>query len=481
MLGKYLLYAGLSKKEYDDLKPEILEGNRKNLQVYSVIAFVFLFVMFLLSYSLEILEVNRLFYAIGVIISCIVLFMAELYKEDQMKMLICMYLFEGGLFAFGIILGAVTNPEQQVTTFIALLLAAPLLFMDRPVRVDLCILASMVIFCVIASCTKPEDIMQTDMINVIIFGSVSMIISFSLTRSKIERLLYEKRIKQISEEDQLTGLYNRRMYEHTLKELATRQSGLATVIAIDVNGLKTINDTLGHTAGDELIKGAAACISKVFDGKALCFRTGGDEFSVLSGSSDWNFKELIVQLHEETAKWHGVVVDSLSMSVGIAQSEEEKEMETLVMKADLDMYNNKSIYYQKKGIDRRGQQEAFNALCESYTKILKVNLTEDTYHIIQMDIDEREINKGFSDSISEWLCGFANSGLVHPDDKDVFFDTIRLDGLRDYFKGGKASFGIQYRRKIGNDFKKVLMEMIPAKEYTEQNQIVYLYVKNIDL
>ncbi|MBR5705734.1 MAG: diguanylate cyclase, partial [Deltaproteobacteria bacterium] len=54
------------------------------------------------------------------------------------------------------------------------------------------------------------------------------------------------------------------------------------VFSIDVNGLKTVNDSLGHDAGDELIRGAADCISAAFGQTGKCYRTGGDEFVVLA-------------------------------------------------------------------------------------------------------------------------------------------------------------------------------------------------------
>ncbi len=53
--------------------------------------------------------------------------------------------------------------------------------------------------------------------------------------------------------------------------------------------------------------------------------------------------------------------------------------------------------------------------------------------------------------------------------------------LKKYFKNGKASISIQYRRKYGDTFKQVAMEMIPADDYKPDNQTLFLYVKNIDI
>jgi len=84
--------------------------------------------------------------------------------------------------------------------------------------------------------------------------------------------------------DPLTGLYNRRCGEQRLAEeiLRAQQRGHPlTVVALDLNRLKYINDTFGHAAGDELIKCFAVRINKAIRGSDLAVRQGGDEFLLL--------------------------------------------------------------------------------------------------------------------------------------------------------------------------------------------------------
>jgi diguanylate cyclase (GGDEF)-like protein len=84
--------------------------------------------------------------------------------------------------------------------------------------------------------------------------------------------------------DPLTGLYNRRCGEQRLAEEILRSQRYGhplTVIALDLNGLKYINDTFGHAAGDELIKCFAGRINKAIRGSDLAVRQGGDEFLLL--------------------------------------------------------------------------------------------------------------------------------------------------------------------------------------------------------
>ncbi len=81
--------------------------------------------------------------------------------------------------------------------------------------------------------------------------------------------------------DILTGLYNRRYFEDAVERLATGRFDPVTVIVCDVDGLKLINDSLGHKAGDRLIISAAEALRKCFRQSDIIARIGGDEFAAL--------------------------------------------------------------------------------------------------------------------------------------------------------------------------------------------------------
>lgn len=296
---------------------------------------------------------------------------------------------------------------------------------------------------------------------------------------KNEEILVKKTIV-----DELTGLYNRRAYEEDILEYSNNPVGEDFVYAsIDVNGLKVVNDEIGHAAGDELIKGAADCMKTVIGSYGKVYRTGGDEFVSMFFVSEEQLKAVEEDLMNATDKWSGELVSSLSLSAGYVTKREFKEETILDMAkiADKRMYKAKSAYYAKKGIDRRGQAAANTALCNLYTKILKINITDDTYSIVNMDASERTGDKGFADTISEWLHSFGKSGYVHKDDLDEYLKKTDINYLREYFREGKTSISIQYRRKYADGFKQVAMDMIPADDYSAENQTLFLYVKNIDM
>lgn len=301
------------------------------------------------------------------------------------------------------------------------------------------------------------------------------------TRVIDEEKKQEEKLIRKSQTDELTGLYNRRAYEediYAMKEIPDE----FIYIALDVNGLKIVNDTIGHEAGDELIKGASNCMKRVFSPYGKVYRTGGDEFVATVIASEEKLKELLDEFDTLTSEWSGKLIENLSVSYGYVSKEEHPDYSgsQFATEADKRMYAAKSVYYQKKGMDRRGQQDAHRALCEAYTKILKINLTEDTYQIVNMYEDEKDLNKGFSDKISTWLEEFGRSGQVHAEDLADYLEKTDINYMREYFGNDNTTHIITYRRKYGDKYKKAMMEMIPANDYSNDNQSLFLYVKNIE-
>lgn len=155
--------------------------------------------------------------------------------------------------------------------------------------------------------------------------------------------------------DPLTGVKNRHAYSEMLKDYESGQKlpHDLVVFSIDINGLKQVNDTLGHEAGDELVCGAACCIEHIVGGK--CFRTGGDEFIVLSRMNKHQAENILHNLEVETGKWSGNLVEKMSLAAGYAMAADHPgcSAEGLIRESDLLMYAAKAAYYQKNGHDRR--------------------------------------------------------------------------------------------------------------------------------
>jgi diguanylate cyclase (GGDEF)-like protein len=155
--------------------------------------------------------------------------------------------------------------------------------------------------------------------------------------------------------DDMTGLYNRRAYDDTLSQLMNKDSlKNITIIVFDVNGLKRVNDTLGHAAGDELIKTAAKMINEHFGEYGYCFRTGGDEFVAILDKPIRDLRAITFKFEYEQAKWKGELVDGISISFGIVSgSDIDCSIDELIFHADEQMYKRKRKYYNNSENNRR--------------------------------------------------------------------------------------------------------------------------------
>ncbi len=160
----------------------------------------------------------------------------------------------------------------------------------------------------------------------------------------------------MSSTDVLTGCYNRRAYEDRIRELSSQNIDNDFVyISADLNGLKQINDNLGHAAGDEVISGATQCLQSGFGRYGGLYRTGGDEFVALIQANEKTLNEILENVNSIVDGWRGQSVDKISISIGYASHCEfpGKTIEELSKIADKRMYESKEAYYQKHDRRRR--------------------------------------------------------------------------------------------------------------------------------
>lgn len=316
-----------------------------------------------------------------------------------------------------------------------------------------------------------------------VYGHINKVIY--AVENVVEEKRREEKLIQISNTDELTGLYNRRAYENTIKKYYEGNLEEDFVIfSIDINELKQTNDKLGHDAGDNLIQGASTCLLKVFGTIGKIYRVGGDEFAVLLHQSEgiFNLKQKLI---DEAKNWHGVLVKSIEFSIGYACKSDypSSSFKELEHKADQMMYHDKEIFYSNRGTDRRGMNLAFNTLRDTYIKILKINFVNNLYKPLKLDDEEKTAESGYSELLTEWLQNFGNAGFVHPEDLPNYLEKTDIKYLREYFApqktGEKQTFKLFYRRKDGTEYRKVLMEIKPAEEEILFGNY-FLFVKNID-
>jgi diguanylate cyclase (GGDEF)-like protein/PAS domain S-box-containing protein len=162
-------------------------------------------------------------------------------------------------------------------------------------------------------------------------------------RDITHRKKMEEQLKFLGLHDQLTGLYNRAYFEQEMLRLEGGRCRKAGIIVCDVDGLKIINDTLGHDAGDALLTAAAAAIRESFRQNDMVARIGGDEFAVLLSDTHRHDVEKYCSRIRDAIARHNTSRPGLplSISIGFAVTESITSMTSLFKEADNNMYKDK--------------------------------------------------------------------------------------------------------------------------------------------
>nr|MCR5189210.1 GGDEF domain-containing protein [Treponema sp.] len=268
----------------------------------------------------------------------------------------------------------------------------------------------------------------------------------------------EERLIKKSTTDELTGLFNRHAYEDALRSFAdTPENQDLVFVSMDVNGLKVTNDKFGHVAGDKLLKGAAACMRRTIGKYGNIYRTGGDEFVAIIKIEIDKLEGLKAEFNETCKRWAEKRDKKLSISSGYITRAHHPDLslQELIKYADQRMYSDKARYYSSEGYDRRSQQQAFFSISKSYTKIIKVNLMDETQEIIHMDYKEEVLDGSMCDKISDWWKKFVQNGYIHKDDIGIFESIANIDMIRKHFAESDSIIRARYRRRYEDGYKYV--------------------------
>jgi diguanylate cyclase (GGDEF)-like protein len=164
-----------------------------------------------------------------------------------------------------------------------------------------------------------------------------------------EAMLHQQRLAQDAETDALTGLPNRRWMDRTYRRTLRRQQSSAcsaSLLMIDIDHFKNVNDEHGHLVGDLVLCHAARCIEIALRPGDLCARYGGEEFCVLLPEVDAVTANRIAQRICATVFKTPFRLDTgdslaMSVSVGVASWNQQSPLETLLEAADAALYQAK--------------------------------------------------------------------------------------------------------------------------------------------
>ncbi|MSP13919.1 MAG: diguanylate cyclase [Chloroflexi bacterium] len=158
-----------------------------------------------------------------------------------------------------------------------------------------------------------------------------------------ERRQAEEKLRYLGTHDALTGLFNRAYFEAELERMERSRHSYVSIIIADVDGLKAVNDSMGHKGGDDMLHRTALVLRTAFRAEDMVSRTGGDEFAILLPGTDSEAAEKAVNRLKKSLAAHNSTYSGLqlSISVGVATAEKGWLLSEALKQADERMYREK--------------------------------------------------------------------------------------------------------------------------------------------
>ncbi|GAH27399.1 unnamed protein product, partial [marine sediment metagenome] len=166
----------------------------------------------------------------------------------------------------------------------------------------------------------------------------------SQVATAIERKSSEEKIKHLSFHDSLTGLYNRAYLEEELERYNFPRYYPLSIVMLDVNGLKVINDTFGHPEGDRLLQHLSQILASVSRQGDILARIGGDEFAILLPSTTSEQTHRFCERIKKACKQDKIKPIYLRLNISLGHTTQEgeyKDINSLLKEADRNMYQDK--------------------------------------------------------------------------------------------------------------------------------------------
>ena len=165
----------------------------------------------------------------------------------------------------------------------------------------------------------------------------------------------EAYLEFLGKHDALTQLCNRSFFEEDLARLERHETQPVTLLVADLNGLKAVNDGMGHAAGDALLRRTGEVLREAVGPEVTAARIGGDEFAILLPATDERAGQQVIERIHALVKLNNQFYPGpkLNLSLGAATSRSGTRLEQTLSEADEQMYAAKKEYYSAAPHDRR--------------------------------------------------------------------------------------------------------------------------------
>ncbi len=308
--------------------------------------------------------------------------------------------------------------------------------------------------------------------------------------SELGNYMLLDRLRVMGSKDLLTGVMNRNEMNNYVESLSRGEKQCKSSVAVlfaDLNGLKEVNDSNGHNAGDTLLKNAAAVLKLAFDEEEI-FRAGGDEFAIIT--LDISEKELNSRMKK--IKTASTEYENLSFALGGCIETDCRNIRMALRLADERMYKDKKLFYEKnpdKSILGRHSRMKFENAAKKAAEGTSIEKTDLDYLTGLLDMNsffrvaEQRRRTRHEKGIKSALVFLNFSGLSNYNNKYGFAEGDAL--IKSMARTLEAYFGLENCSRFGQDQfavfaeKEGLEEKLKAifKEIKKANNGNSLYVR----
>ena len=204
--------------DYEKVKQDVWEGNWKAMRLYSVVALIAFGVITLVSeFSLSIGKFKWV-YLVYTFLSLVYFCISRCQLRSFLGKKLVVYSFFAALLLFGIITGTLITPEELTVNYIVFMMTAPLLFTARTAVMNGLILSSMLLYIGLAFFAQHNPILSKNLVDIILYGVLSMFLTATMMRSKLQRILYHKEMEtlEVSKRESQERILN---YERFLTDM----------------------------------------------------------------------------------------------------------------------------------------------------------------------------------------------------------------------------------------------------------------------
>lgn len=347
ILRNYFFYCGIERDEYNAIKKEAYISNFNVWKILHFLMAALFGALFISSLHYDLLKMNSWLYMLSFAYSVIAIGLFFILKKDSILAQFLIYLSISLLFLLGCVL-SLSKPDLPAVSFIAFLLTTPMFMIDKPFFMAIELSVASAVFLLWAHSVKPYDIWLIDFANVIPFAVVGIILNVIANSLRIKEFVLTREISIQKDTDDMTGLKNKGSLTREINRFLTDKStDKGLLFVMDVDRFKSINDTYGHDAGDDVIRQLGSLLSQTFTQGEIVGRFGGDEFIAFIGNAD--DPDTACRIADGIIKGvsENVVLENsgkrISLSIGIAiYHGSEKNYSELFKKADIALYEAKA-------------------------------------------------------------------------------------------------------------------------------------------